>query len=161
MDQEHTAAHHVLDCRHHLCKDPFGFQVTEAPSAGDSGEQVPAAAVLHHQIQLPARLDHFIQTHNIRVTHFLHAAHLRGHMELLLLFQTHFVHDFDSNSLWRFKGKDKRENKNENWHHRVIKQRNEGKYQLSTVQITLVNLVVKYSKGKQQATFVQNLCKTD
>lgn len=71
-----AGAHHVFYSRDDLCKHQLGFQVVQFPPGGDSGEQVPTAAVLHHQIQLPAGLHHLVQTHYVGMAQLLHAADL-------------------------------------------------------------------------------------
>lgn len=70
------SAHHVFNSRDDLCKDQLGFQVVQFPPGGDSGEKVSTAAVLHHQIQLPAGLNHLVKSHYVGVAKLLHAADL-------------------------------------------------------------------------------------
>lgn len=60
MIQTDAAAHHVFNSRDDLCKNQLGLQLVELPPGGDSGVQVSTAAVLHHQIHLPARLHHLV-----------------------------------------------------------------------------------------------------
>lgn len=76
MMKTDTEAHHVFNSREDLCKDQLGFQVVELPPGGDSGEQVPTTAILHHQIQLPTGLQHLVKSHYVGVAQFLHAADL-------------------------------------------------------------------------------------
>lgn len=76
MSKGETEAHHVLNSRDDLCKDQLGLQVVKLPPCGDSREQVSTAAVLHDQIQLPARLHHLIKAHYVGVAQLLHAADL-------------------------------------------------------------------------------------
>lgn len=94
-----TAAHHVSNSRDDLCKNQLGFQVIKFPPCGDSGEEVSAAAVLHHQIQPPAGLDHLIEAHHVGVAELFHAGDLCRGKLLALLIQAQLVHDFDSYSL--------------------------------------------------------------
>ena len=68
--------HHVFHSRDDLCEHHLALQVVELPSGGDSGEEVSTAAVLHHQVQLPAGLHHLVQTHDVGVAQLLHAADL-------------------------------------------------------------------------------------
>lgn len=91
--------HHVFHSRNDLSKDHLGFQVGQLPPRGDSGEKVPTATILHHQVDLPAGLKHLVQPHNVGVAQLLHAADLRGGQQLTLLVQTLLVHHFDRNSL--------------------------------------------------------------
>lgn len=100
MTKGETEAHHVLNSRDDLCEDQLGFQVVKLPPRGDSREQVSTAAVLHDQIQLPARLHHLIKAHYVGVAQLLHAADLWGSQRLFLLIQMQLVHDFNSYSLW-------------------------------------------------------------
>ncbi len=76
MIEMDAKAHHVLNSRDDLCKDQLRFQVIQLPPGGDSGEQVSTAAILHHQVQLPAGLEHLVQSHYVGVTQLLHAAYL-------------------------------------------------------------------------------------
>lgn len=91
--------HHVFHCRNDLSKDQLGFQVAQLPPGGDSGEEVASAAVLHHQVDLPAGLQHLVQPHDVGVAQLLHALDLGGGQQLALLVQTLLVHHFDSHSL--------------------------------------------------------------
>lgn len=70
------SAHHVFNSRDDLRKDQLGFQVVQLPPGGDSGEEVSTAAILHHQIQLPAGLEHLVKSHYVGVAKLLHAADL-------------------------------------------------------------------------------------
>ncbi len=89
----------MLHSRNDLCKDQLSFQVVKLPPGGDSGEQVSSAAILHHQIQLPAGLDHLVKSHYVGVAQLLHAADLGGRHRLAPLVHSQLVNDFDSHSL--------------------------------------------------------------
>lgn len=86
--------HHVFDGRDDLSKHQLGLQVIQLPPGGDPGEQVSAAAILHHQVQLLAALQHLVKPHYVRVAQLLHAADL-GHHRLAPFIQTLLVYDFD------------------------------------------------------------------
>lgn len=97
--KNNNGTYHVCHSRNDLSKDHLGFQVGQLPPGGYAREEVPTAAVLHHQVDLPAGLKHLIQPHDVRVAQLLHAADLCGGQQLALLVQTLLVHDFDRNSL--------------------------------------------------------------
>lgn len=99
MINSDTKAHHVFHSGDDLCKHQLCFQVVQLPPAGDSGEQVPAAAILHHQIQPSGGLYHLVKAHNVGVAQLLHAADLTGGQRLALLVLTQLVNNFNSNSL--------------------------------------------------------------
>lgn len=91
--------HHVFDGRDNLSKHQLGLQIVQLPPGGDPGEQVSAAAILHHQVELLAALQHLVKPHYVRVAQLLHAADLARHHRLALFIQTLLVDDFDGYSL--------------------------------------------------------------
>lgn len=87
--------HHVFDGGDDLSKHQLGLQLVQLPPGGDPGEQVSAAAILHHQVQLLAALQHLVKTHYVRVAQLLHTADLGRRHALAPFIQTLLVYDFD------------------------------------------------------------------
>ena len=97
-------AHHVRDGGHNLSEDHLGLALGQLPLAGDLGEELPSAGILHDDVQLGQGLHHLIKADDVGVVESLHAGDLPRQQALGLLVQLRLVQDFDGHFLCKNAG---------------------------------------------------------